>query len=566
MKVYEAKNKYYFVKNFFTLNSYIDLGSLPITYTTNDDSIDEFLIDSFSKDASGKIKFIITEIKDERFDYYEININTHYEVVINYTTKASLIYAIKLVNDLVDVDDVVSLPIIHIDDYASFKTRGIIEGFYGTPWTFDNHFDMVNYMLNHRLNTYLYAPKMDKYHRDNWFMMYPLEYINHFKEINDLFNKYSMTYYYCISPGHAVAPLDGFVYAHEEDFQRLFRKLDQLLSVGITHFGLLLDDIDYNLKGENLERFKRPGIAHSYICNRVYDYLKSVNSDIDLVMCPTEYHEIGDSVYRTDLRNELNKDIKIFYTGDNVCAELISKKCMDVTKKAFGHDLLIWENFPVTDFTYGVRTYIAPIDNRCVELPDFASGYLINPMKDYEMSKVGMSTCSDYAWNTSKYNSDISFINALNDVDKQLVEVGLPYLKFNSPTIVSYGNSLNELKLVEKENFTEVLAIYREATLSAKRMLLINHPFVLELKPWINHLIKEERLAKKIIKLTPDIKKDVVKFLKKDIYFSGSLLFDGLIKHFNILDEEEYKELITKRRGNPWYRVFEYKRYGSDLC
>ncbi len=46
-----------------------------------------------------------------------------------------------------------------------FQTRGVIEGFYGPPWSHQDRLDVLRFMGREGLNTYIYAPKDDPYHR-----------------------------------------------------------------------------------------------------------------------------------------------------------------------------------------------------------------------------------------------------------------------------------------------------------------------------------------------------------------------------------------------------------------
>jgi hypothetical protein len=55
----------------------------------------------------------------------------------------------------------------------SFKIRGVIEGFYGEPWTMDERKNMFGFMRQHHFNTYVYAPKDDPYQRLQWGDLYP---------------------------------------------------------------------------------------------------------------------------------------------------------------------------------------------------------------------------------------------------------------------------------------------------------------------------------------------------------------------------------------------------------
>jgi protein O-GlcNAcase/histone acetyltransferase len=45
---------------------------------------------------------------------------------------------------------------------------GVIEGFYGPPWSQAERFELFDWMAGWGLNTYLYAPKDDLKHRAIW--------------------------------------------------------------------------------------------------------------------------------------------------------------------------------------------------------------------------------------------------------------------------------------------------------------------------------------------------------------------------------------------------------------
>ncbi len=51
--------------------------------------------------------------------------------------------------------------------------HGIVEGFYGTLWNYDVRADMLRFCGEYDLNSYIYVPKDDPYHRDKWGEPYP---------------------------------------------------------------------------------------------------------------------------------------------------------------------------------------------------------------------------------------------------------------------------------------------------------------------------------------------------------------------------------------------------------
>lgn len=555
----------YIYKNVYFMNSFIyfETDVVPVyfssrtvkfkMYSKYDELIDKskFLLTS---DRSN-INLIIIYDASIKEDGYDLEIDKR-NIVIKVRNERGIRYAFRVLNDLVvNQNGKAKLPLIKINDEPSFKYRGIIEGYYGIPWSYESRKDLPIFMDEYRLNTYMYAPKSDPYHRVKWAELYPEEEFKKLIEFKESLEVKHIDFYYCISPGYTKGDYI-FDYTNEKAFELLFRKLDQVISEGVNKFGLLLDDIDYVLTGDNLKKFKRPGIAHAYICNRVYDYLKDRVVDLEFVMCPTEYHQIGESLYRDDLKRLLNDEIKVFWTGDNVCAEVITDEQVRVTKEAFGRDLFIWDNFPVTDFTYGVRQYIGPIINRTVSLSNYANGYIINPMNLYEISKLSMITQSHYAWNSAKYDPNRSFEIALKSLGSEFFEASKEYIKYNLPSVLTHGFLDEERRILE--NNEAILNYLEGVSKSAKKILKLDLPIIEELKPWLERTIEEEKIVKKILSNTYK-KAEVLEFLEDD-KFSGSELFDNLIKKYNILTDEEFEALIKKRRGGQWYRIWEERK------
>ena len=45
---------------------------------------------------------------------------------------------------------------------------GLIEGFYGKPWTWDDRDGCVSFLCENGYRFYIYAPKTDPYLREKW--------------------------------------------------------------------------------------------------------------------------------------------------------------------------------------------------------------------------------------------------------------------------------------------------------------------------------------------------------------------------------------------------------------
>lgn len=80
-------------------------------------------------------------------------------------------YGVQTLKQLLDSD---KLPLIQISDYPNITARGVVEGFYGEPWSFENRMSQIRFYGEYKLNTYIYGPKDDPYHRSPyWRDAYP---------------------------------------------------------------------------------------------------------------------------------------------------------------------------------------------------------------------------------------------------------------------------------------------------------------------------------------------------------------------------------------------------------
>ena len=180
---------------------------------------------------------------------YILTINGN-DIDILCSGEKSAFYALCDIEDRLDNDTLTDGKFVCA---PTFRTRGYIEGFYGTPWTHENRLSVLSCMAKNRMNTLYYAPKDDDYHRDFWRDKYPEKDLMKLKEFVDTAAEYYMNFSWCIAPGLSIK------YSDEAEFTALIEKTKQIYSIGIRSFGLLLDDISEELfYDENSKCAHRP--------------------------------------------------------------------------------------------------------------------------------------------------------------------------------------------------------------------------------------------------------------------------------------------------------------------
>ncbi len=372
----------------------------------------------------------------------------------------------------------------------SFKVRGYIEGFYGTPWNHENRLLVMECMAKHRMNTVYYAPKDDEYHRDKWRELYPQEDLCRLKELSDAARAYYMDFYWCIAPGLSVK------YSSSEEFEILMKKTMQVCSVGIKNFGLLLDDIAEDLVyPEDKEAYKETVNAHIDLINRYYDALKEMVPDAKLTVCPMLYNGKGDEYYISKLGKSISPFISVFWTGRDVCSrDLTSYEALKFIEGT-DHKPLYWDNYPVNDGSMFNEMHLSPIINRDKDLWKYSEGIISNCMEYALCSQIPLITFADYLWDSENYDSEKSYEKAIRQViGEEKAEIFTVFADHLYTSCLKDKNSRRMMKLfddVEKAfsagdlgKALMLAAEYIEKMNACRDFLNENIPICKELSKW----------------------------------------------------------------------------------
>ncbi|WP_328320238.1 beta-N-acetylglucosaminidase domain-containing protein [Kribbella sp. NBC_00382] len=337
-------------------------------------------------------------------------------VVLDGVDTDGTFYAAQTLTQLVQVRrGSASVPGVAIRDWPTMRYRGSIEGFYGTPWSQADRLDHVDYLGAHRMNTYEYAPKDDPYHREKWREPYPADKLAQLGELVGRARQNKVDFTFALSPGLDIC------YTSEQDFQALIAKFEALYALGGRSFNVPLDDIDYNTWHCDADRTKygtggaAAGRAQSELLNRVQREWVETKPDVaPLQMVPTEYYNVSESPYKKALREQLDSDVIVHWTGVGVVPQTITAAQAAAAKAVFGHNILIWDNYPVNDYAAG-RLLLAPYSGREPALAADVVGVISNPMNQAAVSKVALYSFAELGWNPASYDENASWLRALTE-------------------------------------------------------------------------------------------------------------------------------------------------------
>ena len=115
---------------------------------------------------------------------------------------------------------------VGVVDRPAMRHRGAIEGFYGSPWTQQERLDQLAFYGRFKLNTYVYAPKDDPYHRDRWREPYPPDRLADLRTLIDAAAANHVRFTFAVSPGVSIC------YSDPADLDALVAKLDAVYAAG----------------------------------------------------------------------------------------------------------------------------------------------------------------------------------------------------------------------------------------------------------------------------------------------------------------------------------------------
>ncbi|WP_125706655.1 beta-N-acetylglucosaminidase domain-containing protein [Lacticaseibacillus daqingensis] len=291
-----------------------------------------------------------------------------------------------------------------VADYESpeMRVRGVIEGFYGTPWTDQARKDLFDFMAAHRMNTYIYSAKDDSYLRDDWKALYPADKLAEIQDLVTAAKNDHIAFVFALSPGNDIT------YSSAADLATTIAKFDQLRAVGVTQFYIALDDIPTTMTAADASHFSSLAAAQADYLNRLEKTYIEANGLPALWMVPTEYTGTKTSTYKTALGNALDPNIRVQWTGTGTFSDKITADSVDQAATAYNTDhLLIWDNFPVNDGNAN-RLYLNPVNGRAADLYQVTDGFTANPMSQPYASWIGVGSFGDYMWNASGYDGQAS--------------------------------------------------------------------------------------------------------------------------------------------------------------
>jgi hyaluronoglucosaminidase len=291
---------------------------------------------------------------------------------------------------------------------SPFAVRGVIEGFYGPPWTHSQRLDLLPFLARRGMNTFVYGPKDDPLLRAHWREPYRGDNRQRLASLVAASNSNGLNFVYCISPGLSIE------YSSDANVAALLAKLESVAALGVTDFGLLLDDIPLELQHPR-DRAVYPDLvaAHSSLVERV---ATGLGPQRNLIACPTLYWGRGDEDGIARFGRAVDPGIDLLWTGRAICSPSLEIEDAERFEASTGHRPLYWDNYPVNDVAMVWELHVGPYRRRDPLLHRASRGIIANAMSLYEASKIPIATIADYLADPEGYEPEASWARAIRDV------------------------------------------------------------------------------------------------------------------------------------------------------
>ena len=358
---------------------------------------------------------------ENRYDAHVVSIDADGTILILGEDSDAAYYGMATLDQILDEEVNNSITTVVVEDYSDTQYRGIVEGFYGFPYSVEDRLSLMEYMKDNKLNMFVYGPKGDPYHLGNWKDDYPTSVTDEQRkegqitqdEMKQLTAKAAECNVDFVWSAHP-AMQEGIDFTSEAGITQgvtdLMTKFEHMYELGVRQFGIFVDDISMSDAYRDRE-------GHAELIDRVQKALEAEyngegTAEADqvkpLYFVPSYYaFDFGSSdrdQYFAALKN-VDSDILIGFTGSSVFSN-VNSSLMNRMTEYVGRQPVMWWNYPVND-NRDAQLFMQPMGtNYSVENNiQNMGGLLSNPMNQAEASKVAIFGVADYSWNTGDFDA-----------------------------------------------------------------------------------------------------------------------------------------------------------------
>lgn len=260
--------------------------------------------------------------------------------------------------------------------------KGVIEGFYGRPWSFETRLAYSEFLPHLGMNTYIYCPKADSYLRKRWQEAWPEPVLDEMRTLAAAYTQKNLNF------GVGLSPFSLYSNYDSKHKGLLEAKIIELNKLEAPLLAVLFDDMPGDLEC----------LAETQ-AEIVSDILQWTNAH-RVMVCPTYYSfdpmlekffGKRPAAYWRKFGQNLPAEVDILWTGNKVCSDFVRVADIEAAEAELGRQVTLWDNYPVNDgaqrsnFLYGEK-----LGGRDKALSAKLDGHLCNPMNQGIISLLAL--------------------------------------------------------------------------------------------------------------------------------------------------------------------------------
>lgn len=410
---------------------------------------------------------------------------------------------------------VTNMKAVTINDYADQQIRGLVEGYYGYPYSVAVKKQLMRFMMRMKMNTYMYGAKSDPYHSANWTDPYPLT-ITAEQERNGFLSQAmvrditatsaatKVNFIWAIHPGNSFVGDANIV-------SKIMNKFASMYDLGVRQFGVFVDDVgipttdaDCKTNADHLTDLQNAVDAKwNQQGARAEDQVRPIHFVPQVYTFSFASMENRKRFYK--YLGAIPEKVIVYITGNGVWSVPNTGDLKTVSDE-LGRQAAWWWNYPCNDNADG-QIYTSDMYYNFVEMPAVGSssrlpanltgglGIVSNPMQEGMVSRTPLFSVADYAWNNAAFQNqqswEASFRFTMDSPEKrEAYKTVAPYLRYNEPeemqtAVSNYKSRRTTAFMTLSEKLVPAVKVMQNLQTSdveADRLLYK------DIAPWLNKL------------------------------------------------------------------------------
>ena len=457
----------------------------------------------------------------KKFDRHALKVHENGITILGEHTNA-VFCALASLEQMLEQMDANALEYVTIYDYADQQNRGLVEGYYGYPYSVEVKKELMRYMMRHKMNTYMFGAKSDPYHSQMWKDAYPTTISKEqekngwltqdmLRDLAKVSEETKVNFIWAIHPGNEFLGSSTVI----NDIMSKFEKMHNL---GIRHFGVFVDDVgipssdaDMKKNADRLttlqkkieEKWNGEGAAPE-------DTVRPLHF-VPQIYCNSFASSVDQRKRFMSALSKVPSYITVYSTGQGVWSVPNNDHTATVVSE-FGRAMAWWWNYPCNDNADG-QLYPMDMYSNFVDMPSVGAGerlpstlkdcqgLIANPMQQGSLAKTALFSIADYSWNNSGFKNEQSWEASFKTIvqDEQIRQAYHDityYLRWNEPesmkTLINdYKTSLNK----GKPNSANLLATIQKIKLDCETVMKLKDSEIqsdrllyTDINPWLQTL------------------------------------------------------------------------------